>query len=166
MHSNERIEHHNQPYERFEPSDILSNVSIRPKASSRPSVPVEVPHEFTTDYLEACLILADSPSASAALSRRSLQLILREKGGVRESNLYREIGTVVDSGALPSDIAGNLDYIRKIGNLAAHPTMNEVAGEIVPVELGEAEWCLEVIESLFDFYFVRPARLPETTGGV
>ena len=29
----------------------------------------------------------------------------------------------------------------------------------MPVEPGEAEWCLEVIEMLFDFYFVRPADI-------
>jgi hypothetical protein len=28
----------------------------------------------------------------------------------------------------------------------------------LPVELGEAEWNLDVLESLFDFYFVQPAR--------
>jgi hypothetical protein len=27
----------------------------------------------------------------------------------------------------------------------------------LPVELGEANWNLDVIESLFDFYFVQPA---------
>ena len=30
---------------------------------------------------------------------------------------------------------------------------------IVDVEPGEAEWTLDVVESLFDFYFVRPAQL-------
>ena len=28
----------------------------------------------------------------------------------------------------------------------------------MPVELHEAEWNLDVLESLFDFYFVQPAR--------
>lgn len=32
-------------------------------------------------------------------------------------------------------------------------------GAIVDVETGEAEWMLDVLESLFDFYFVRPAKL-------
>jgi hypothetical protein len=30
-------------------------------------------------------------------------------------------------------------------------------GEIVDVEPGEAEWNLDVLDSLFDFYFVQPA---------
>jgi len=32
-------------------------------------------------------------------------------------------------------------------------------GAIVDVEPGEAEWTLDVLESLFDFYFVRSAML-------
>ena len=32
-------------------------------------------------------------------------------------------------------------------------------GEIVEVEFGEAEWILDVLETLFDFYFVQPAIL-------
>ena len=156
--SSEMVEHTRQPFDRHVPGGTMNETLIRPKTSSRPPVPVDVPSEFTADYLQACLVLAESPAASAALSRRSLQHILREKAGVKENNLYREIGAVVNNGTLPADIADNLDYVRKIGNVAAHPTMNEVAGEIVPVEYGEAEWCLEVIESLFDFYFVRPAN--------
>lgn len=35
--------------------------------------------------------------------------------------------------------------------------MNTAA--IVDVGPGEAEWTLDVLESLFDFYFVRPERL-------
>jgi hypothetical protein len=31
-------------------------------------------------------------------------------------------------------------------------------GTIVPVEPGEAEWNLDVLEMLFDFCFVLPAR--------
>ena len=30
---------------------------------------------------------------------------------------------------------------------------------MIEVEPGEAEWLLETLEGLFDFYFVQPARL-------
>jgi hypothetical protein len=33
------------------------------------------------------------------------------------------------------------------------------SGEIIDVEAGEAEWCLDVLESLFDFCFVQPSAL-------
>ena len=118
-----------------------------------------MPSEFAEDYAEACLVLADSPKASAALSRRCLQHILREKAGVKPGTLFDEIQQVLDSNRLPSDIAESVDYIRNLGNFAAHPAKSASSGEIVPVEPGEAEWCLDVIEVLHDFYFVRPDNI-------
>ena len=54
-----------------------------------------------------------------------------------------------------------MDAIRNIGNFAAHPLKSEQSGLILDVEPGEAEWTLEVLEELFDFYFVRPKRIQE-----
>ena len=34
---------------------------------------------------------------------------------------------------------------------------DQSSGQVLPVEPGEAEWNLDVLESLFDHYFVRPA---------
>ncbi len=59
---------------------------------------------------------------------------------------------------IPSHIAEDLDAVRNIGNFAAHPIKSQSTGEIVAVEPGEADWNLSVLESLFDFYFVAPAR--------
>ena len=134
---------------------------IRPKASNRPPAPPEVPQEFVEDYYEACLVLADSPKASAALSRRCLQHILREKAKVKKGNLSSEIQQVLDSGQLPSYLEESIDVIRNVGNFAAHPIKSNSTGEIVPVEPGEAEWNLEVIEMLFDFCFVQPERIKQ-----
>ena len=52
-----------------------------------------------------------------------------------------------------------IDAVRNIGNFAAHPIKDTNTGEIVEVEPGEAEWLLDVLEGLFDFYFVQPAEL-------
>jgi Domain of unknown function (DUF4145) len=132
---------------------------IQPKASSRPPVPVEVNDlSVVSDYEEACLVLDDSPKASAALSRRALQHILREKIGVKHQDLNKEIQEVIDSNLLPSDLSENLDAIRNIGNFAAHPIKSKVTGEIVDVESGEAQWNLEVLEELMEYAYVRPAR--------
>src|SRR5712664_676581 len=49
-----------------------------PKGVSRAPLGPEVPVEFADDYREACLTLPDSAKASAALSRRCLQHLLRE----------------------------------------------------------------------------------------
>ena len=132
---------------------------VRPKAANRPPPPKEVPQKFSQDYAEACLVLPDSAQASAALSRRCLQHILREVAKVKPRNLADEIQEVLDSGKLPSHIHDSLDAVRNIGNFAAHPTKSKSTGEILPVEAGEAEWTLDVLEALFDFYFVQPAIL-------
>jgi|AntAceMinimDraft_8_1070364.scaffolds.fasta_scaffold01791_7 hypothetical protein len=135
---------------------IGRRILVRPKGPSRSPVPPEVPGEFSEDYTEACLVIADSPKASAALSRRCLQHILIEKTGTKSGNLANEIEQAISSGKLPSHLTESLDAIRNIGNFAAHPMKSTKSGEIVPVEHGEAEWNLDVIEALFDFLFVQP----------
>jgi len=130
---------------------------IYPKGSTRPPCPSEVPSFIAEDYTEACIVLADSPKASAALSRRCLQNLLREAAKVKPGNLANEIQQVIESLTLRSDLAESIDAIRNIGNFAAHPEKSEITGMILPVEPAEAEWNLDVLEDLFDFYYVRPA---------
>jgi Domain of unknown function (DUF4145) len=135
-----------------------SSVMVRPKTVARVAVSPDVPNDIAKDYREACLVLADSPKASAALSRRCLQNVLRTAAGVKHSDLAREIQEVLDGGKLPASIATNIDAIRNIGNFAAHPIKSQSTGEIVDVEPHEAEWNLDVLEELFDFFFVQPAK--------
>ncbi len=132
---------------------------VRPKAISRAPLPSEVPKKFANDYKEACLTIADSPKASAALSRRCLQNLLREKAGATKKNLAEQIQEVIDSKQLPSYLSEALDAVRNIGNFAAHPIKSKSTGEIVEVEPGEADWNLDILERLFDFYFVQPEIL-------
>lgn len=139
------------------PTIIPKSYMVWPKSVARTALPEEVPERFSGDYREAFLVLSDSPKASAALSRRCLQHLLREVAKVKPSNLSDEIGQVMKS--LPSHLAESIDAVRNIGNFAAHPVKSTSTGEIVEVEPGEAEWLLDVLEGLFDFYFVQPARL-------
>lgn len=133
-------------------------ITVWPKAATRP-VAQEVPEPFAADYREAALVLPDSPKASAALSRRCLQHLLREVAGVKHSNLSDEIDEVLASKTLSSHDAKRIDAIRTVGNFAAHPIKSTHTGEIVDVEPGEAEWLLDTLDSLYDFYFVQPADL-------
>ena len=129
---------------------------IYPKTISRSPIPQEVPEDFAIDYKEACLVIADSNKASAALSRRALQHILKEKGGALKKDLSDQIQEILDGNKLPTYISSSLDAVRHIGNFAAHTMKSKSTGEIVDVEIGEAEWNLDVIEQLFNFYFVQP----------
>lgn len=134
---------------------------VRPKGISRSPLSSEIPVEFTEDYKEACLVFNDSPKASAALSRRCLQNLLKEKAKTTQKDLAMQIQEVLDSKTLPSYLSESLDAVRNIGNFAAHPNKNNGTGEIVDVEPGEAEWNLDVLEGLFDFYFVQEQRIKD-----
>jgi hypothetical protein len=85
--------------------------------------------------------------------------LLRDFVKVKPGNLADEIQQVIDSGKLPSDLSESIDAIRNVGNFAAHPLKSQNSGAILDVEPNEAEWTLDVLEELFDFYFVRPAQL-------
>lgn len=125
-------------------------------ASPRPVAP-DVPDPYKKDFEEAVAVLPISPKASAALSRRNLQAVIHDKAGIKRKDLNQEIQALIDSGVLPSYLSESLHAVRNIGNFAAHPIKSTSTGEIVDVEPGEAEWNLDVLESLFDFYFVQPA---------
>ena len=128
-----------------------------PSMENRQAAAPEVPEEYAEGYREAYLVIADSPKASAALSRRCLQNILREKAQVKHpDNLADARKEVVEDPATPKGIADSLDAVRNIGNFAAHPNKSQLTGEIVEVEPLEAEWCLEI---LFAYYFVRPTDI-------
>jgi Domain of unknown function (DUF4145) len=130
---------------------------VWPKGSARP-VPPEVEERYERPFRQASTVMADSPEASAALSRRCLQDLLREKVGVKPQNLDKEIDELLTRKELPSWLADDVDAIRQVGNFAAHPIKSTSTGEVVEVEPGEAEWLLDVLEGLFDFYFVQPER--------
>lgn len=119
----------------------------------------EVPERVREDFEEAATVLSVSPKASAAISRRLLQSILRDHCGVKPQDLAREIREYIDRPGIPSHIGDALDGVRQAGNFAAHPVKYQHSGEIVPVEPGEGEWLLDTLESLADFVFVQPMRL-------
>ncbi len=135
-----------------------NNYLVYPKGIIRPC-PKEVSDKYADDFKEACLVLSDSPKASAALSRRCLQDLLRDVAKVKPGILSKEIKEFINRKGTPTHIADALDAVRNIGNFATHPIKDKHTGEVLPVEPGEAEWNLDVIESLFDFLFVQPAKL-------
>jgi hypothetical protein len=128
---------------------------MRPRGSARPISP-EVPDPYRTDFSEAAITLPDSAKASAALSRRCLQSLIRDQAGITYPSLSKEIDELLASGKLPSWLGENVDAVRNVGNFAAHPQKDTNTGAIVDVEPVEAEWLLDVLEGLFDFYFVQP----------
>jgi Domain of unknown function (DUF4145) len=122
-------------------------------------LPSEVDNEnFRKDFKEAVRVLPHSPRASVMMSRYCLQKLLRIKAEVKAGNLHQEIQKVIESNTLPSYLTNDIDAIRRLGNLGAHPSEDISTGEIIEVDQDEAEWLIEVVRDLFDFYFVKPAQ--------
>jgi hypothetical protein len=138
--------------------DIENEEIIYPK-NLNIHVDSAVPTRYNKDFKEAAAVLNISPKASAAISRRLLQNILRDELKIKPSKLVKEIDDFINLKDVPSYLTDSVDAIRKIGNFAAHPSKDTSTGEVLDVEPGEAEWLLEIVEDLFDFVFVRPKKL-------
>jgi Domain of unknown function (DUF4145) len=117
--------------------------------------PDYVPPPILADYREACLIRDLSPKASATLSRRCLQGMIRDFWGVKKARLVDEIEAIKDKVAPATWSA--IDAIRKIGNIGAH--MEKDINLVIDVELEEAALLIGLIEMLIhDWYIVKHER--------
>lgn len=140
---------------------VGEEIVLYPMHSVRPPLPDEIPLDIRDDYNEAASVLSLSPKASAAISRRLLQHILRERWGIKHRSLQKEIEEFVARPDVPSYVSETVDAVRVVGNFAAHPTKDHNTGTVVDVEPEEAEWLLEAIEALCDFSYVQPKLLEE-----
>jgi len=133
---------------------------VYPIGANRGPVPSEVPEKIAEDYIEACNVLPISAKASAALSRRCLQNMLRAHG-YKAGSLAREIDLLLNATdptkALPHKLRVTVDGIRHFGNFSAHPIDDKTTLQVIDVEPHEAEWCLEIIEELFEHFYVGPS---------
>lgn len=134
---------------------------VFPMGANRGPVPPHVPTNVAEDYVEACNVLPISAKASAALSRRCLQNVLRSHG-YRARDLATEIDLLLSetdaSKAIPQTLRVTIDGVRNFGNFSAHPITDVTGLQIIDVEPHEAEWCLEILEEAFQHFYVRPAE--------
>lgn len=134
---------------------------LEPAGGSRGPVPTEVPPPIATDYVEACNVLPISAKASAALARRCLQHIL-VSNGYKGKDLAKQIDAFLaetdPAKIAPMAIRDEVDTIRNFGNFSAHPITDQTTLQIIDVEPHEAEHCLEIVEALFQFFYVQPAE--------
>ncbi|BBB47145.1 hypothetical protein Pelsub_P0372 [Pelolinea submarina] len=119
----------------------------------------DIPDIYKEDFIEAMKLMSQSPKASAALSRRLLQKLLIDEAKIKGASLSIQIEKFCSNDDIPSVLKESVDAIRNIGNFAAHPLKDKNTGEIIEVEPGEAEWSLDIVRGLFDYFFIQPARL-------
>lgn len=133
---------------------------IYPIGATRGPVSPEIPEEITQDYIEACNVLPISAKASAALSRRCLQNMLHAHG-YKAKDLAKEIDLLLNESdpkkALPHRLRVTIDGIRNFGNFSAHPIDDKTTLQVIAVEPHEAEWCLNILEDMFEHFYVGPA---------
>lgn len=103
------------------------------------------------DYEESCAIVNLSPKASATLSRRCLQGMIRDFWGIKESNLSKAIEKL--EGKVPTTQWKVIDAVRRIGNIGAH--MEKDINLIIDIDPGEAEKLIKLIEHLLDQWYIN-----------
>lgn len=138
---------------------------LRPESSSKP-VPDYIPKPLAEDYREACLVRDKSPKASATLARRCLQGMIRDFCDISEKTLYLEIKKLeelLDEGKAPQGVLAEtvqaIHAVRKIGNIGAH--MEHDINFIVDVDTGEAQALIDLIELLFEEWYVARHKRQE-----
>ena len=138
-------------------TDYIGDWSLLPRSGAKP-LPHYVPEEIRANYEEACLILKDSPKASAAMSRRCLQGIVRDFWNIPENkrgNLGAEINYIAND--IDDDTLESIKAVREVGDIGAH--MEKAVDTIVDVEPEEAVLLVELIETLIsDWYVARKKR--------
>lgn len=124
---------------------------LLPRSRAR-QYPAYVPTAIKEDYEEAHLIINQSPKASATLARRALQGIIRNFYGAPPGNLYDEINWAEKNGPMEPSLVRAVHAVRDVGNIGAH--MSKDIDVIVPVDPGEADALLHLIELLIDETYV------------
>lgn len=128
----------------------LLSWSLKPQSSAKP-FPDYIPFVIRQDYEEACLVCDLSPKASATLSRRCLQGIIRDFWGITKSRLIDEINEL--KGKIDATTWQAIDAVRSLGNIGAH--MEKDINLIVDVDPEEADLLLRLIEVLMEEWYIR-----------
>ena len=125
-------------------------VLIRPTSTAK-QFPDYIPAQIRNDYEDACAILNLSPKASATLSRRCLQGMIRDFWGITRKNLNQEISALKD--IIDPTLWQVLDNVRQIGNIGAH--MESDVNLIIDIDPNEAQSLISLIELLMKEWYIN-----------
>ncbi len=141
-------------------ADVPGQYFAIPRISALRAADPAVPDPHNSEYKEAALIRDLSAMGSAAITRRILQTVLRDKGGYNKQNLSDQIDDFCADLKNPSQLKDNLHHLREIGNFATHAQKSTNSGAVIPVESGEAEWALEVLDGILTSISLRLPKTP------
>ena len=121
--------------------------------------PPEAPAALAADFNEAYAVLTASPRAASALAQRAVQTILREQGNFPQGDIIDQINTAIHSNRLSTNLSYELHFVRyAIPAATQHVQRRSFGGETVEIEPLAALVCLELLQSLFEFYYVYAAK--------
>jgi hypothetical protein len=132
---------------------------VWPQSFCRPRLSADVPADYADEYQTAARVLCHSEEASAAISRRLLHRVLSVKTGAGHGSLSDQIRQAVISSDLPPYLKQALQTLTRVAKLDPGSPKSERPEGLTPVEPGEADWLLDVLEAMFDLYFVEPAKM-------
>lgn len=132
--------------------------------STRPVDPV-VLGTYRRDYLEAAAILDLSPRMAAVLARRIVGDLLKQYAQKTHFGLTARIDSFIADGGHPASLTSNLHHLREIADFGAHTQVAEQENDsgvmeavIVEADRDDAEWTLDLVDRLFDYFIVQPAK--------
>lgn len=151
----------------------LKNKSFAFPTPAIKQYPDYIPEQIRIDYTEAFLITKISPKASATLSRRCLQGILRDFWGItpefwdshidlkrevklkesNKANLWQEIRAVERLGGVSAPIIAAFKQLKDVGNIGAHPELD--VNVIIDVGPGEAEALVSLIDLIIRLTYIQ-----------
>ncbi len=132
---------------------------VRPAMFTRPRLSEDVPAEYADDYHTASQIISYSPEAAAAIGRRSLHRFLASVVHAGHGGLADQIRQAGLAPEVPGYLKQALRMLATVAKLETDSVKSVRPESITSVEPGEAEWLLDVLQALFDLYFVQSARM-------
>lgn len=124
--------------------------------------PDYVPEQILADYQEASAIFMLSPKASATLSRRCIQGMIRNKWNMQFKTLNQEITSLKDK--IDPSLWNAIDALRQIGNIGAHMEMD--VNTIVEIEPDEAQKLINLVEILIKEWYIIPHEREELLSNI
>ena len=132
------------------PKEVIHSWKLLPESEAKPQ-PDYIPVPIVENYKEACRIRDLSPKASATLSRRCLQGMIRDFWETpKKRDLWAEIQAIKDM--IDTLTWKAIDAVRKVGKIGAH--MEQDVNLVIDVEPDEAQLLIGLIEMLFEDWYV------------
>jgi hypothetical protein len=153
-----RVRHQHYDLDADFPEILTTDSLVWPRILSSPRLTdPAVPPRYRDDLNEAAEILDSSPRMAAVLARSIMADLLEEFAGHKEYGLSDRIDSFNRNAGHPKSLRENLHRFREIADLGAH-TKTNAAGEFIKIDRDEAEWTLGLVERLFEYLIVTPAK--------